>query len=71
MNGFGVAEDRLDNGRVDVSLVCPPRRDTGGRVSEGAVSQNLLCFANEVTVENACPHLSHLICNRQSACILL
>lgn len=34
-------------------------------------SQNRLCFDNDVTVLNDCPHLTHLICMRQSACMRL
>lgn len=36
-----------------------------------APSQNRLCLLREVTVEKACPQSLHLICWRQSACILL
>lgn len=46
----------------------------GGVVSEGVVvveSQKRLCFESEVTVEKDWPHLAHLICIRQSACIRL
>lgn len=34
-------------------------------------SQNRLCFDSDVTVLKLCPHLLHLICMRQSACIRL
>ena len=34
-------------------------------------SQKRLCLLSDVTVENACPQSLHLICWRQSACILL
>lgn len=34
-------------------------------------SQNRLCFDNDVTVLKLWPHLLHLICIRQSACIRL
>lgn len=34
-------------------------------------SQKRLCFDKDVTVEKDWPHLTHLICIRQSACIRL
>lgn len=40
-------------------------------VGEVVESQKRLCFVSDVTVEKDCPHLTHLICIRQSACMRL
>ena len=84
-SGFSTREEEVDDEDGDVAAGVCVGRD--GEVEEaaaaaaaawcmarkgaGVVSQNLLCLLRLVTVLNACPHLWHLICIRQVACILL
>ncbi len=63
--GGWMAVAALEAAELDVAAICMARK------GEGVESQKRLCLLRLVTVLKACPHLWHLICIRQVACILL